>query len=38
MKTRNKGWLDECDEGDDAEADALADIMAIAAGSERQAD
>jgi hypothetical protein len=37
MKKRNKSWLDECDE-DDAEAEGLAEIMAIAAGSERQAD
>jgi hypothetical protein len=36
MPMRPKGWLDECD--DDDETDALADIMAIAAGSERQAD
>jgi hypothetical protein len=35
MTTRNKGWLDECDEDD---AEGLSNIMAIAAGSERQAD
>jgi len=30
MTTRNKGWLDECDDSDDAEAEGLADIMALA--------